>query len=186
MRHKNKDISKLIHKIDFGSSIAEQDNLLEAARVETSVLSDLFFDKVDLIPGNKGSGKSALYRIFVEFLDDLLLENHKVVIAHGVSHHGDSVFLAFNEYFNKLNENDFLNFWCIYFISLVHEQFIKAPPYKRYLKKCSNEIASFKISCQKAYIPEIQAKKSLKEILEWTLYALAKLSPKLKYTLPDN
>ncbi len=186
MKCENKILAKLLNKIDFGSSVAEQDNLLEIARVETSVFSDLLFDKIDLIPGNKGSGKSALYRIFVEFLDELLLEDHKVVIAHGVSRPGDNVFMAFNDQFQKLSEDDFVNFWCIYFISLVHEQFIKSENYKKYLRKCSKEISVFKISCQKAYIPEIRAKKSLTEILEWTLAALARISPSIKYHLPDN
>ena len=35
---------------------------MEAARVETSVFSDLLADRVDLVPGTKGSGKSVLYR----------------------------------------------------------------------------------------------------------------------------
>src|SRR3972149_216065 len=106
MQYKNKDLLRLIPRIDFGSSIAELDTLLETARVETSAFSDLLSDKVDLIPGTKGSGKSALYRIFVEFLPDLLLQHKKVVIAHGVNHQGDSVFHAFNDNFEKLDEDD--------------------------------------------------------------------------------
>ena len=86
MTHNNKDLFTLMNHIDLGSSVAESDSLLQTSRVDTSAFNDLFHDKADLIPGNKGSGKSALYRIFVEFLDDLLLDNKKVVIAHGVSH----------------------------------------------------------------------------------------------------
>ena len=32
-------------------------------------------DRVDLIPGTKGSGKSALYRILVDFLPDILIRD---------------------------------------------------------------------------------------------------------------
>jgi len=79
----------------LGSSVAETDDLLETARVETSAFEDLIADRVDLIPGTKGSGKTALYRIFADFLADQLLRHRKVVIAHGVSQSGDTVFLAY-------------------------------------------------------------------------------------------
>jgi hypothetical protein len=46
-------LAKVLESVDIGSSIAEQDTLLETARVETSVFTDLFNDKVDLIPGTK-------------------------------------------------------------------------------------------------------------------------------------
>ena len=68
MDHKNRIIADLLHGLDLGSSVAESDTLLEIARVETSAFTDLLNDKVDLIPGTKGSGKSALFRIFVEYL----------------------------------------------------------------------------------------------------------------------
>jgi len=57
------DAATLLATLDLESTIAESDNLLEAARVETSVFEDLLADRVDLIPGTKGSGKSALYGI---------------------------------------------------------------------------------------------------------------------------
>ncbi len=186
MKHSNETLVQLMNSINFGSPVAEMDNLLETARVETSVFSDLLRDHVDLIPGNKGSGKSALYRMFVEFLNPLLLERNKVVIAHGVSRHGDTVFLAFNERFEKLDEDDFVNFWCIYFVSLIHEQFIKSPKYGKQLKKCKKEVGAFRLACQNAYIPEIKIQKSLIDILEWTLSALGRISPKLRYNLPDD
>lgn len=78
MRYQKEQLSKLLEHIDFGSSIAEKDELLETARVETSVFTDLLNDKVDLIPGTKGSGKSALYRIFVDFLAEHLLISRKL------------------------------------------------------------------------------------------------------------
>src|SRR5437763_10807102 len=114
MSYKNSEIAQLLPNLDLGSGIAEQDNLLEAARVETSVFSDLLADRVDLVPGTKGSGKSALYRIFVDFLPDHLLAQRRVVVAHGVRSEGDNVFHAFKEQFENLSEQDFINFWCIY------------------------------------------------------------------------
>ena len=112
MKHNKAYIARLLTHLDLGSSVAEEDTLLESARVETSAFSDLWLDKVDLIPGTKGSGKSALYRIFVDYLADSLLEHRKVVIAHGVQRQGDPVFHAYKTVFEQLDEEEFVAFGC--------------------------------------------------------------------------
>src|SRR6516164_8739696 len=71
--------AELLAGLDLGSAVAESDNLLETARVETSVFDDLLADRVDLIPGTKGSGKTALYRIFVDILPQMMLEDKKII-----------------------------------------------------------------------------------------------------------
>jgi hypothetical protein len=131
MAHQNKVLSSLLQGLDLGYSIAEEDTLLEAARIETSAFTDLLNDRVDLIPGTKGSGKSALFRIFVDFLPNYLLEQRKVVVA-------------------------------------------------------GTQIKKFQLACSSAKIPEIQAKKSLRDILEWSLHVLASWRPKLKYQPPGD
>jgi len=133
MPHQNKVLSTLLHGLNLGSSVAESDTLLEAARIETSAFSDLLSDRVDLIPGTKGSGKSALFRIFVDFLPELLLRERKVVVAHGIQAPGDPVFHAFTDRFSQLSEEEFVSFWCIYLVSLAHEQFIKGARYRQFL-----------------------------------------------------
>ncbi|MDP3043466.1 MAG: hypothetical protein Q8N21_03615 [bacterium] len=180
MEYKNNDLLKILTELDLGSGIAEEDDLLEDARIETSVFSDLLMDRVDLIPGTKGSGKSALYRIFVEFLPERLLHQKKIVIAHGVQHHGDPVFHAFKDRFEKLSEDAFVDFWCIYFVSLIHENFLKNEIYKPYIQDCDNEINLFRKACEEARIPEIIGKKSLKDILSWCLNALKEMNLALK------
>jgi hypothetical protein len=60
------DAANLLAGLDLGSAVAESDNLLETARVETSVFDDLLADRIDLIPGTKGSEK-----MFVDFLPKL-------------------------------------------------------------------------------------------------------------------
>ncbi len=184
--HKGKEAAKLLQDLDLGQSIAELDTLLETARVETSAFGDLLQDKVDLIPGTKGSGKSALFRIFVDFLPTHLLQSRKVVIAHGVQKHGDNVFHAFKNQFEKLTEDEFVGFWCIYLTSLAHEQFIKGELYRGFLKDASAEIEGFRQACAKAHIPEVKAKKSLKDILAWTLNVLRNWRPSLRYKLPHE
>lgn len=186
MDYKNSDIAKQLQVLDLGSSVAESDNLLEVARVETSAFADLLGDRVDLIPGTKGSGKSALFRIFVNFLPDFLLRQRKVVVAHGIESPGDPVFHAFKEQFEKLDEQEFVSFWCIYLVSLAHEQFLKGERYANLLGGVSGEIDTFRRACQSARIPEIRAKKSLREILDWALYVIASWKPKVTYKSPEG
>jgi hypothetical protein len=186
MTHQNKTLSVLLQGLDLGSSVAESDTVLESARIETSAFSDLLSDRVDLIPGTKGSGKSALFRIFVDFLPDILLRDRKVVVAHGIQTPGDPVFHAFIDRFSSLSEEEFVSFWCVYLVSLAHEQFIKGPRYRKFLDGASAEIQNFRVACAKAKIPEIQAKKSLRDILEWSLHVLASWRPKFKYQPPGD
>jgi hypothetical protein len=186
MSHQNKTLSRLLQGLDLGSSVAESDTILEAARIETSAFADLLNDRVDLIPGTKGSGKSALFRIFVDFLPDILLRDRKVVVAHGIQAPGDPVFHAYTDRFSKLSEEEFVSFWCIYLVSLAHEQFIKGERYRELLSDSSAEIDKFRSACANARIPEIQAKKSLKDILEWSLYVLTSWRPKVKYQPPGD
>jgi hypothetical protein len=184
--HPNHALSELLRGLDLGSSVAESDTLLEAARIETSAFGDLLNDRVDLVPGTKGSGKSALFRIFVDFLPDILLQNRKVVIAHGIQAPGDPVFHAFTERFSKLSEEEFVSFWCIYLVSLAHEQFIKGPRYREFLNNAGAEIERFRRACINAKIPDIQARRSLKDILEWSLHVLSSWRPKFSYKLPNE
>lgn len=186
MVHRNGTVAELLRTLDLGSSVAESDNLLEVARVENSAFADLLSDRVDLIPGTKGSGKSALFRIFVDFLPDSLLRLQKVVVAHGVQAPGDPVFHAFSEQFSQLSESEFVSFWCIYLVSLSHEQFIKGHRYESYLSDASAEIEAFRSACSNARIPEIAAKKSLRDILEWSLHVLMSWRPKVKYRPSDG
>ena len=138
-----------------------------------------------MIPGTKGSGKSALFRIVVDFLPETLLSQRKVVIAHGIEAPGDPVFHAFTDRFQKLSEEEFVGFWCIYLVSLAHEQFIKGDRYREFLSHASPQIERFRRACVAAKISDIQAKKSLRDILEWALHVLSSWRPKLTYKPPD-
>ncbi len=186
MAYSKGELAAVLRTVDLGSSVAEFDELLDVARVETSVFGDLLADRVDLVTGTKGSGKSALYRIFVDFLASSLLEHRKVVVAHGVDRHGDDVFMAFHETFETLTEDEFVDFWCIYLVSLAHEQFIKNPNYAAHLAACGDEIARFKEACEAAGIPEIRAHLGLRDVLEWALNALKTIRPRISARTPEG
>lgn len=71
-------------------------------------------------------------------------------------------------------------------MSLAHEQFIKGKRYSEFLRNADNEIDRFRRACVAAKIPDISAKKSLKDVLEWSLHILASWRPKVTYKSPDN
>ncbi|HJS88705.1 MAG TPA: hypothetical protein VJ738_01930 [Steroidobacteraceae bacterium] len=186
MAFQNGTISQLLQSLDLGSPVAEVDRLLEVARIETSAFSDLLADRVDLVPGTKGSGKSALFRMIVEFLPGFLLKQRKVVVAHGVQALGDSVFQAFAAQFSALTEEDFVDFWCIYLISLAHAQFVSSDDYAPMLSNAAAAIERFRAECVRAGIPEIRAKRTLKDVLGWALTALSKVRPRIRYEVPHE
>lgn len=186
MTHDNSRLAELLADLDLGNPVAETDRLLEVARVETSTFRDLLNDRVDLVPGTKGSGKSALFTIFVKFLPDSLLQARRVVVAHGVDDPGDPVFDAFRDEFERLDERDFVAFWCIYLVSLAQEQFIKGARYAHVLRDVGAEVAAFRTACASARIPDIQAKRSLPAILQWTFNVLKTWRPKFTYQLPEG
>lgn len=183
---KNDQAADLLANLDLGSGVAETDDLLEDARVETSVFDDLIADRVDLVPGTKGSGKTALYRILVDFLPDTLLQHRRVVLAHGVSTRQDTVFLAFKEQFDKLDEGDFVDFWCVYLASLANEQFIRNLKFDGYLHNCSTQIEQFRRAYRNANIPDLDRKRTLKEIISWSLAVVKILKPKVVWKAPED
>src|SRR5690606_17728086 len=143
-------------------------------------------DRVDLVPGTKGSGKTALYRILVDFLPDTLLEHRRVVLAHGVSSRQDTVFLAFKEQFDKLDESDFVDFWCVYLASLANEQFIRNTRFYSYLHECSSQVEQFRRAYRNANIPDLDRARSLKEIISWSLAVVKRLKPKVVWKPPED
>lgn len=69
-----KQAAWLLDQFNIGASTAEKDPLLEFAKIETQEFYDLYYhDRIDIIRGIKGAGKTALYRVFY-FLRDYMVE----------------------------------------------------------------------------------------------------------------
>src|ERR1043166_7533429 len=115
------EMIRIIKSIDLGAPVAELDTVLYEARIETSAFTDLFRDRVDLVPGTKGSGKTALYRLISEYVKPVMLKAGIVLIT-GVEAAGDPVFLAFKSNFETLSELEFENFWRVYFVALISDR----------------------------------------------------------------
>lgn len=162
----------LLHSFNVGSSVAEHDTVLKEARIETSVFSGLVLDRIDLIRGTKGSGKSALFLIFSDYLRGDLYKNLKTVIVNGVEPQGDPIFQSFKDTFESLDEIQFQNFWRIYFISLIDKYFIENPQYKHIISSWPNELREYKKSCRKLNIPVIEQKSRLEDVVDSVLRSL--------------
>jgi hypothetical protein len=162
------EMVKLIKAIDLGAPVAEHDTILEEARIETSTFTDLFRDRVDLVPGTKGSGKTALYRLISEFSKEFMLKT-RIVILTGVEATGDPVFQAFKSRFESLNETEFENFWRVYFVALILQRFICDDGFSELLECAHKEIQEFKQRCRKAKIPEPKHSRSFQDIVDGVL-----------------
>jgi hypothetical protein len=62
----------------------------------------------------------------------------------------------------------------------------KGPRYRDSLQNASVEIDKFRKACANAKIPEIEARKSLRDIIEWSLFVLSSWRPKFIFTPPDG
>jgi len=174
----------LLKNLDLGASVAEVDDILYQARVETGTFWNLFKDSVDLIPGTKGSGKSALFKLFVKYLPETLLKQKKVVLAHGIDIEGDQVFHVFTDRFDRLTASEFQNFWYVYFVSLISEVLLKQERFRGFFTDAQSEISDFQVQCAAAKIPDIKAPQTLKGVIEWCINAATRNLKPRKVSVP--
>jgi hypothetical protein len=165
----------LLQNLEVGSPIAEDDDLLFESRVETSIFEDLVADKIDIIRGTKGSGKSALYRLIGSYLADNFLNDRRTVVIRGVDTKGDPIFQKFEDDFAKFTETDFENFWRVYFISLVTSQFIGNQRYAHLTRQAKGELRSFKRLAKEQHFPINSTKFSLLTLVAWVITKIPKV-----------
>ena len=107
----------VVRKLHLGNSVAEFDQELEKYFVETEPFRALVEGRADVIAGDKGTGKTALYRILRKRYGSIdQLRNVEVVAAFNPS--GNPVFqrLAQQEI---LTEAQYVTVWKAYVLSLV-------------------------------------------------------------------
>ena len=107
----------IVRKLHLGNSVAEFDQELEKYFVETEPFRALVEGRADVIAGDKGTGKTALYSILCKRYGSInQLKNVEVVAAFNPS--GNPVFqrLAQQE---VLTEAQYITVWKAYVLSLV-------------------------------------------------------------------
>jgi ABC-type amino acid transport substrate-binding protein len=71
----------VLRALDLGSSVAEFDDSLEKYFIENEAFHALVNGKVDIVAGDKGTGKTALYRILQNRYGSLAELNGVEVLA---------------------------------------------------------------------------------------------------------
>ncbi len=90
--------------------------------VETQHFTDLLYDRIDLVLGTKGAGKSSLFRILGEMIEDRLRDKWNIIVVTGVETTGEPIFKAYAENFEKFSELQFETFWKAYLLSLIYNK----------------------------------------------------------------
>jgi hypothetical protein len=109
--------SEILGELSLGQSIAETDDRLDRYFVNTHTFHVLVCGEKDIIAGDKGTGKTALYRILMKRsrkLDEL--RNTRVVTAFNLT--GNPIFQELIRV-PEQTEGQYIAFWKTYFLSLV-------------------------------------------------------------------
>lgn len=133
-----------LQEIDLGSGVAEHDNLLWSCMVETQHFTDILLDRIDLILGSKGAGKSSLFRIFGQILLGQLLRDWKTIVVTGVETEGEPIFRVYAENFQRFSELQFETFWKAYLLSLVYNKIIHDDQISSIFEPHGSELSAFK------------------------------------------
>lgn len=110
-------VKKLLQQLDLGNSVAEFDAALEKYFIETATFRALVGDKGDIIAGDKGTGKTALFRI-LEQRRGAIPELRGVDIIPGFNPAGNPVFQRL-VHADALSEGQYTTVWKAYLLSLV-------------------------------------------------------------------
>jgi hypothetical protein len=107
----------VLRQLDLGNPVAEFDNALDRYFVETETFRALAFDKADIIAGEKGTGKTALFRVF-QTRYRLIKELKQVEVVAGFNPSGNPVFQRLAQ-IPTLSEGAYVTVWKAYLLSLV-------------------------------------------------------------------
>jgi hypothetical protein len=111
------EIKALLRQLDLGNSVAEFDEALDRYFVETETFRALTLDKVDIIAGEKGTGKTALFRIFQKRYR-AVSQLRKVEVIPGFNPAGNPVFQRLAQV-RLLSEGQYATVWKTYLLSLI-------------------------------------------------------------------
>lgn len=110
-------VKDILRELDLGNSVAEHDRALERYFVETSTFRSLIRDEADVIAGDKGTGKTALFRI-LKARYPAIPEMETVEVVAGFNPTGNPVFQRLAEG-DPMEEGEYTTLWKAYVLSLV-------------------------------------------------------------------
>ena len=107
----------VLQSLDLGSSVAEFDESLQKYFVENEAFSALVNGKADVIAGDKGTGKTAVYRILQKRFTSIP-ELKGVEVLAGFNPAGNPIFQKLVQQ-PVLTEGQYVSVWKAYVLSLV-------------------------------------------------------------------
>ena len=116
-------VKTLLAKLNLGTSVAEFDEDLENYFVETNVFREFVRDKVDIIAGDKGTGKTAIYR-FINKQQRAISQLDDVMIIPAFDPSGNPIFTSLTSK-NVLSEAEYVLLWKSYILTLVGNTIIE-------------------------------------------------------------
>jgi hypothetical protein len=111
------EMKTLLRQLDLGNSVAEFDEALDRYFIETEAFRALALDKADIIAGEKGTGKTALFRVFRQRYSKIP-ELRQVEVVAGFNPSGNPVFQRLVQV-AQLSEGGYVTIWKAYLLSLV-------------------------------------------------------------------
>ena len=109
--------TEVLRTLNLGNSVAEFDDALENYFVETETFRALVRDRGDIIAGDKGTGKTAMFRILQKRYRSIT-ELTKVEVITGFNPDGAPVFERLASA-HVMDEGQYTTVWKAYILSLV-------------------------------------------------------------------
>ncbi len=110
-------MKSLLTELNIGNSVAEFDDALDRYFVETEAFRGLSTNQADIIAGEKGTGKTALYRVFKRRYTTVP-ELKQVEVVSGFNPVGNPVFQRL-AHMQPFSEGQYITVWKSYFLSLI-------------------------------------------------------------------
>lgn len=127
---------ELLQQIKFGERIAEDETEnLSRYFLETEDWRRVKGDEVDIIYGNKGAGKSAIYSILEKNRDDLFDKN--ILLTTAENPRGNTVFEGLS-IAPPTSQIEFVRLWKLYFLIITVSEFKEWNVQNRYFKELQN------------------------------------------------
>lgn len=116
-------IGELLRTLDLGSSVAEYDQMIDRHFVMTNAYQGLIEGRYDIVAGDKGAGKTTIYR-YLQQQYTKIPQLRKVEVLPGFNPTGNPVFRHLVES-KPYSEVEYLSFWKAYLLSLIGNWLLK-------------------------------------------------------------
>ena len=186
-------VGQILQKLSVGSSVAEHDQALQRYFVETATFRALVKDETDIIAGDKGTGKTALYRILQNRSTELPeLRDTEVIAAFNPV--GNPVFQKLADG-DALLEAEYVGIWKAYVVALAGNWILTAfeGEYTDNMKeldailrstglRTSDESASTVFSQLVNLVRRLSKPSSAEIAITWTPGGIPIVAPRMEFT----